>query len=102
MAGRMEQTAAHAGMQGAYPYSTVAGTPRYGAARSVQYPSGGAGQYAGAGQQGEDGGYGEGGGTPEPAVGSSPFPDEPAAPGGYAGDAGPDGGNDGLMAPPEG
>ena len=33
MAGRMEQTAAHAGMSGAYPYSTVAGTPRHGASR---------------------------------------------------------------------
>jgi hypothetical protein len=80
MAARMEQTAAHAGMHGAYPYSTVAGTPRYGA---LQRPSGRPGQYGG---QAGDEAYGEGDGMPEPAAGSS-FPDEPAAPAGFASDA---------------
>jgi hypothetical protein len=80
MAGRMEQTAAHAGMQGAYPYSTVAGTPRYGAAQLAQRPPGGAGQYPGDGQQ-----AGEGDGPPEPPVGPPQFPDEPGAPSGMEG-----------------
>ena len=75
MAGRMEQTAAHAGMHGAYPYSTVSGTPRYGVAHPPRRPAGGAGQQAGEG----DG---------EPLTGPPPFPDEPGAPSAYAGDAG--------------
>ncbi|HUN38547.1 MAG TPA: hypothetical protein VMU95_41685 [Trebonia sp.] len=83
MAGRMEQTAAHAGMHGAYPYSTVAGNPRLG---SVQRPSNsGGGQYPGSGQQA--------GNVQGPAAGSS-FPDEPAAPGDYDLDPGPNDGGD--------
>lgn len=39
---RMEQTAAHAGMHGAYPYSTVSGGQRHGAAAPPQYQEGGA------------------------------------------------------------
>ena len=76
MAGRMEQTAAHAGMHGAYPYSTVAGTPRYGVAHPPQRTAGGGGQSSGPGQEG-----GEGDGAPPQ------FPDEPGAPSAYAGDA---------------
>jgi hypothetical protein len=79
MAGRMEQTAAHAGMQGAYPYSTVAGTPRYSAAQAVQRPPG-VGQYPGSGQQTE-----EDDAAPERPIGPSQFPDEPGAPSGVEG-----------------
>jgi hypothetical protein len=77
MAGRMEQTAAHAGMSGAYPYSTVAGTPRYGAAQRL---AGGVGQYPGAGQE-----TAEGDRAPEPQAGPPQFPDEPGAPSGVEG-----------------
>jgi hypothetical protein len=100
MAGRMEQTAAHAGMHGAYPYSTVAGTPRFGVGRPAQGPAAGAGQHTGAGQQAGDEAYGLDAGMAEPAAGSS-FPDEPAAPGGDAADPVPDGGDDGQPAAPE-
>jgi hypothetical protein len=41
LAGRMEQTAAHAGMHGAYPYSTVSGAQRPGAGASRQHPPAG-------------------------------------------------------------
>jgi len=37
LAGRMEQTAAHAGMHGAYPYSTVSGAQRPGLGASRQH-----------------------------------------------------------------
>ena len=37
---RMEQTAAHAGMHGAYPYSTVSGGQRQGSANPRQYQEG--------------------------------------------------------------
>jgi hypothetical protein len=42
LAGQMEQTAAHAGMSGAYPYSTVPGGPRVGPGGPRHYPVGGA------------------------------------------------------------
>ena len=45
LSGRMEQTAAHGGMHGAYPYSTVSGSPRLGA-RGEQPPSGAPAEYA--------------------------------------------------------
>jgi hypothetical protein len=89
MAGRMEQTAAHAGMSGAYPYSTVAGTPRHGA-QPPQRLAGSGGLYSGPGQQ-----TGEYEDASHPPPGPPQFPDEPGAPGGYDGDAGPDGGGDG-------
>jgi hypothetical protein len=40
LAGRMEQTAGHAGMHGAYPYSTMGGGQRPGPARRPQEPHG--------------------------------------------------------------
>jgi hypothetical protein len=47
LAGRMEQTAGHAGMHGAYPYSTVGGSGRRsGPARSGQGPQGAAADQA--------------------------------------------------------
>jgi hypothetical protein len=54
LSGRMEQTAAHGGMHGAYPYSTVSGGQRSGARPGGQPSSGGGApaEYAGpAGQQ---------------------------------------------------
>ena len=89
MAGRMEQTAAHAGMSGAYPYSTVAGTPRYGAAQPPQRLAGGAGQHSWPGQQTGERVRGRAAASGRPAQ----FPDEPGAPSGYDGDADLDGGD---------
>jgi hypothetical protein len=64
MSGRMEQTAAHGGMQGAYPYSTVSGgqrvAPPGAAGAGGQNPTGGAPQAPG----------------PEPA-GEAPSAEEP-------------------------
>jgi hypothetical protein len=52
LSGRMEQTAAHGGMHGAYPYSTVSGGQRLGAAAGGPASSGGAPtEYAGPADQ---------------------------------------------------
>jgi hypothetical protein len=72
LAGRMEQTAGHAGIQGANPYAQPAGTPRYHSGQGYRQP-GAAGTV-----QGEQE-------PPRPAEPPPPAPDqtryEPPAPG---------------------
>jgi hypothetical protein len=72
LAGRMEQTAAHAGMHGAYPYSTVSGVPRV--------TSGTAGQSAG---QAAPPGEPEAGSTPPAGSGQEPPEPPPVEPGAH-------------------
>jgi hypothetical protein len=84
LAGRMEQTAAHAGMHGAYPYSRVQGSPGYGYGRPAQRAGGGTtssapSQAAPPGQASEPG---QGSGTgPAPAQPQEPPQPPPSTPG---------------------
>jgi hypothetical protein len=82
LAGRMEQTAAHAGMHGAYPYSTVSGTQRLGPGGSRQRPPAAARTDAGPGQppSAEPGTPAAVPAAPEPPLVAPPPPEAPGTP----------------------